>query len=458
VFQGLNTSLSALYSSRLALETTGNNIANVNTEGYSRQRVRQSEINNSFVSFHGNDSNVGVGVRVEDITRLRDQFLEARGLTEHSRTEEFQRAADTLATIELAFGEPGENGLQNQLSEFWSSWDKLASNPGDLATRSQVLELGQSVVSNFTQASSALTSLTANSMSVLKSDVDQINAMAQNIADLNLAIQSDTNAGNSPNALLDQRDRLIAGISKLAGVTVQPTKAGSVAVLVNGYALVRDDRAVRLQVDDSGSPVQLRWDGDNDATTTNEGNPALVTSGDIGGLMTTISGTVPKYRALLDGVAAKFISTVNAQHTAGQDKNGVAGLNFFTGTNAASIAVNPVVAADPQRIAAATLGAGSLDAENARKMADLANLVSGADSDYRQLINILGTESQRSTRQYETQNSITNSVDAARDSVSGVSLDEEMTNMVRFQHSYNAAAKYLTVLNDTMDSLMGMIR
>ena len=458
MFQGLSTSLTALYASRLALETTGNNIANANTEGYSRQRVEQSPITNSFVSFHGNSGNVGVGVRVEDIVRLRDQFLETRALAETSRSGELQQMTDTYATIEVSFGEPGENGLQSQLSAFWSSWDDLANNPGDLATRSQVVEQAETLVSSFQQAGSALTTLGTNSLALLKGDVNQINGMAQNITELNRAIRSATNAGESPNTLLDERDLLVNQLSSLIGITVQPTEANSVAILVNGVSLVRDERVTFLQVDDTASPVVLRWDNDGDASTINDGVQAFVSGGEVGALMTTLTGTVPQFQGLLDNVAAKLIANVNTLHTAGRDQNGAVGLAFFTGTDASTIAVNPAIVANKARVAAAAAGGGTLDAENARAIANLASSLTGADSDYRQLVDVLGTASQRAGRQYAIQTDITNAVNASREAVSGVSLDEEMTNMVRYQQAYNAAAKYLTVLNDTMDSLMGMIR
>lgn len=458
MFQGLNTALTGLYAQRQALETTGNNISNANTEGYTRQRVDMQSISSSITpSFWSVANKVGLGVTIKDVTRIRDAFLESRSLQEHSSQGKLLRSQDTMATIELSFGEPGDNGLQAQLSEFWSAWDDVANNPGKPATRSGVIEQAKTLVAGFQQAASDLEDLAASSLDKLKSDVKAINAMAQNIADLNSAIQSAVNVGSSPNALLDQRDLLVNKMSDLANITVQNTDSGSVAISIGGVPIVRDNRVTPMQVDDTGASVVLRWDADGSAATVTDGTIATVTSGDMGGLMESILTTIPKYQAMLDSVANALITAVNTQHASGLDQNGNPGGAFFTGTSAATIAVAAPVLGDPSLIAAAGAGGGELDQENARAMAALADSSTGPDVEYREMINVLGVEAQRVNRQVDIQEGIVEAIDGARLSVSGVNLDEEMTNMIKFQRAYDASAKYLNALNEALASLLSII-
>lgn len=458
MFQGLSTALTSLYAQRQALETTGNNISNANTEGYSRQRVDMSPISgNRYASFFATPARVGLGVNVDDISRLRDQFLESRGATEHGTQGRLAAVEGTMGSIEKIFAEPSENGLQEQMAEFWSNWDEVVKSDND-ATRSLVIEQAKTLVTVFNQAHNDLQKMKETSIEKVKTDVSGMNAMAKNIADLNRAITNATNSGATPNELMDQRDLLISKMSQVADVTIKHGEANSLSVYIGGTAIVRDDRVTTLQMNTTPSGVELRWDVDGDPNTITDGFAANITGGEIGGLLDSINNIIPRYTALLDGVAANLIDTVNTQHALGQDKNGDPGADFFTGTGAGDIAVDSTLAADVKLLAVGASGGGVNDVENARAMADLAGKQTGPDAVYRQLIDILGVESQRSTRQLNIQNDVVNSVDMQRLSASGVNLDEEMTNLIRFQKAYNASAKYLTVMDDALGTLIGMIR
>ncbi len=459
MFQGLSTALTALYASRQALDTTGNNIANVNTEGYTRQRVELAPAGNGTIpSFWSSTLQAGTGVSVQTISRLRDQYLEVQSITEHGNQGKADKVASTLTSVEQAFGEPGDTGIQSQLADFWSTFDKLVIDPGGAAARSQVIETAATLTTGIRQSAGQLDTMRNQALDGLKGSVSKINALAANIADLNHAIQGAYSSGGNANSLLDQRDKLVQDMAKIANVTTLQGAFGSVTVSIGGTAIVRDDRVMGLQVDDSTTPIKLRWDNDNDPLTTNVGMVASVTGGDIGGAMESINNIIPSYKTQLDTIAVALINQVNTQHAAGLDAYGNAGGAFFTGTSAATIDISTALAGDPKLLAAAAAGGGPLDSENARALANLASLNTGVDAQYRQMIDVLGVQSQRATRQSAIQTTITNNVDAARDSVSGVNLDEEMTNMVQFQASYNASAKYLSVINEVLDTLLGMVR
>lgn len=457
MFQGLSTALSALYAFQQELETTGNNIANVNTEGYSRQRVNLvPEGGQTVSSFWATPPKIGTGVTVESITRTRDEFLDARSLQEHATEGDLTQTEAALTNVEQIFHEPSDTGLQKQLAQFWSAWDAVTG--ADLPPRTAVIENAKTLITSVQDAHTSLEAMRISATDSMRNDVSQLNAWAKQISDLNLAIRSAMQSEARPNALLDQRDLLISKMSDLADVSVFPTAFGSVSVSIGGVPIVRDERVTNLEVDTTGITPVLRWDRDGDPNVVANGIPATVSGGKIAGELRTAAEIAPRYIANLDTMVGKLITLVNTQHMAGQDTAGNAGVPFFTGTNAQTIAVNPVIAGDPTRIAAAKAGGGTLDNENARAMANLSNSQVGPDTYYRQFIDQLGVESQTAINRSKIQHSITVSVDNQRDSVSGVSLDQEMTNLVRYQQSYAAAAKYVNSLNETLDALLGIIK
>lgn len=451
-FASLGTALSALYAQRHGMDITGQNVANANTDGYSRQRVRMEAMGGvTGAQLHSRRMMAGGGVKVVDFQRLRDSFLELRALQEQSAGAALRTSQTTLARIELSFSEPGPNGLQAQLAEFWSGWDDLANRPGDPGARSQVLERAATVVEGFNRAASDLVGLRASLTDQLRSRLNDVNNAAARIAELNQSIQSATNAGLSPNELLDQRDRLVNELSNLVTVSTRDGAAGSVDVYVGGSALVRGNttEALGVTVDTVTGDATVTW--------SRLGVAAELAGGETGGLVAAVNTVVPGYQQRLDQVADTFRTTVNTQHVAGDDLVPATPTDpLFTGSGAAGLAVNPAVAADPNRVAAAAAGAGALDAGNALAMADLAGLVNGPDSQYRSLIADLGADAQRANRQVSIQGQIAAQVDAARKAQSSVNLDEEMTNMIAFQHAYDAAARFMTAVDQTLDTLLNM--
>ena len=447
---GLNTALSALYAARNGLETAGQNIANVNTDGYHRQRTIQQSIGAAITpAFYAKTGGIGQGVRVADVQRMSDQFLETRSLSEHASQSSLTQTQGVLARIELAFAEPGDSGLQSQMSDFWSSWDDVANHPDDLAARTQLLEQAHTVINSFSQASTQLASLQQTSTDQISAKVAEINDLGARIADLNHSIANATNAGMHPNDLIDQRDSMLSKLAGDIGVTTRPGPAGTVDVFIGNQAIVQGSISNAMRVDLSASPVVgLKWDI-NGASVSAKG-------GEVGGLVSTVNDIIPRFQAAVDGVAQKMVATVNTQHALGVDLLGGTGANLFdpAGTTAGTIALNPLVDADPRLVAAGQTGGGTLDGHNALLLAELATSPTGPDLAYRQLIDGLGVEAQRANRQVDIQSAITAQVDGAKEGTSGVNLDEEMTNMVAYQHAYDAAARFMTSIDSLLDTVI----
>jgi flagellar hook-associated protein 1 FlgK len=457
-FFGLRIALSSLYAQRRGLEITGHNVANVNTDGYSRQRVGLQAAGASTVpALHAKWEGGGSGVDVTGVDRLRDQFLEARALVEHSVDSRLRQSQQVMARTELVFAEPGPDGLQAQMAEFWAGWGDIANQPTDLAARSQILERSKTLATSFNRTRDGLSTLWQSSVEQLRVTVADVNATAARVGELNAAIERAVKSGLSPNDLADQRDLLALQLAQSVGATVRPGDAGVVDVYLGGTALVRGSRAETLQVhvpegttvanaNQPDAAVQVQW--------TKDGYPAMVSGGSAGGLLGAVNRTVPETRAGVDAVARSLVGLVNGQQSAGYDLGGNPGTALFSWDAGTGVSVSLT---DPAQIAAASDAPApgpSVDGRNALLMGELASAPDGPDQAYRSFIVALGVDTQAVNRQVDIQADITAQVDAARDAQSGVNLDEEMANMVAYQQAYGAAARLLTAVDQMLETLI----
>ncbi len=553
-FSGLRLALTALQAQQRSVNVAAQNVANANTPGYTRQAVNLVNIGApavpaAYSTFVGD----GQGVKVDSVTRFRDQFMEIRAALEHGSMASMDQASSTMNSIQQLFNEPSDSGIQKQLSDLWAGFDDVANNPSDAASRTQLLERADTLAASFNSISQSLTQQKTDTVSELGATVADINNKASSIAQLNKAIKTNTIAGLPVNDLEDQRDLLANQLSEASGASLRAGTFNQVNVMLNGTALVQEDQSTALNVDTSGSGAVLRWATDNSAAT--------VTSGKAGGELTAINATIPNYIAKLDNVATTLRDEVNQLHgaiggslavadqnqsaagnlqfdvgldngafstvtVAGADwsgaggaaalqtalqtavdtaigagnatatvtggngsplaiaiaptgthqlqvqatgattgfatllgntavgSDGIGGRQFFTGTNAATLAVSAAVEGNPSAIAAGTAAAGPLDGSMALNLADLSTSPTGADSVYRQAIVQLGVDTQTATNRDQIQQTATQSLDNARSQQSGVSIDEEMTNLVEFQHGYDAAARLLNTINTMLDTLI----
>lgn len=308
-FFGLQVGMSALYASRRQMEIAAQNVANANTEGYSRQRVNISTTGVSTAAgIHSRNDGGQSGVNVDSITRSRDAFLEARALSEHSNLSYLERSQTILQRLELVFDEPGDTGIQAQLADFWAGWEDVANNPGSLAARSQLIERAGTLTSSINQATNELTELWKTSVQQLRTVVVDVNATAQRVAELNGAVKRAQAAGLNPNELLDQRDMLAMELAKQIGGEVRTIELGQINVFVGGTALVRGEAFETLAVnvpsgsnitnsDQTATMVGLRW--------TKDDFPASVSGGETGGLLDALNRILPYYRGALSGPRAE---------------------------------------------------------------------------------------------------------------------------------------------------------
>ena len=422
--QGLQTALSGLMAQQEALDVTGENIANANTEGYSRETVllRPSKpIDIPAISSRtGEGAQLGTGVSVETISRIRNTYLDAQYRTQNSALGAANTQAEELSQAQSAFNEPSTSGLASQISAFWSAWSELANAPS-VATKQDVVGAGEQLADMFHQVSAQLTTISTQAgeqYAALTGPSGEVQQDANQIAQLNGQIKLDEEAGEPPNELLDQRDLLLDKLSSLASVTVVKQADGTDTVSFG----------------DAAKPLveggAVNWP--------QELTPAA--GGRLGALLglTAPGGPLASYQEALDGVAAGIASAVNALHTS---------TPFFTGTTAATLQV-AVKAAQVQT--SSTAGVGGNDVALA-----IAALRGGAaEQDYSGLVGKVGSDVKGARDEQTNLQSTVTAIGNQRQSVSGVSLDEEMTNLISFQRGYEASARTMTAMDSMLETLI----
>jgi flagellar hook-associated protein 1 FlgK len=441
-FGSISVALSALQAHRRAMDVAGNNVANANTDGYTRQRAHLSPLPAPGApSLFSTSRLTGSGVTVTSVDRLNDAFLDARVRTELGASGYLAARSDTLTGIEQLLNEPSDTGLSAQLDDFWAAWQDVANDPGEPAARSALLQQASLVATTLNETSAALTARAENTTARLEALAQQVSAVASSVADLNSSIRAAVAGGQPANELMDQRDVLVQQLSELTGADVRPQDDGTVDVLLGGTALVRGVTSHRISVAGQGTgDVHLSWAA---------GDRVGGVGGTVAGLLEGLNEHLPIALDQLDAVATALAGSVNAAHAAGQDLDGAPGGTFFTSTGARDIAV---AISDARLVAAAAAGAGDLDGSNADHVVDAAR--GAADTAWRDMVVAVGVQVQSAARRSATQDDVLAQAQAAQTSASGVDLDEEMTNLVMFQRAYEGAARVMTAVDQALDTLI----
>ncbi|MGD9956431.1 MAG: flagellar hook-associated protein FlgK [Candidatus Nanopelagicales bacterium] len=446
-FDGLSVALSGLAAQRTALDVAGQNIANANTDGYSRQRVLMTSVGAPAVAGIWSGRSFTGGVSVTGVDRLRDALLETRGQQAHGALSDLSASEAVIGQVEQLFPEPSDNGLAAALSDMWSAFHDVANQPGDTGTRNALLQSAATVTDWLNETSARLTALSGDVLSQARTDLDQVNALAGQIADLNVSIMRARDGQMPTNELADQRDLLAMKLADLVGGVATVDTNDQMRVMVGGMPLVEGDRSRAMALNGSGSGLAWSWAAD--------GSPVQATGGELKGFVSAITSSLPAWSARLDSVASALATSVNALHGTGFDLDGAAGGAFFTGTTAATIGV---AVTDPRKVAASAVapGAGgpSLDAGVATSIAKLAASATGADSVYHSLVADVAQTSQTVSRRVTTQGTVASTIDTARESQAGVNVDEEMASILTFQRAYEASSRVLNAVDQMLDTLI----
>ena len=568
-FFGLDIGVTGLRAAQQMLDTAAHNVANANTPGYSRQRVRLVEsAPYTFPAFNrsGMPGQIGSGVTVQSITRVRDTFLDLQVQAQTALKGEWDASQQQLTKIESIFPEPSDSGLGSVISKYFSSWQDVASDPTSTAARTAMTEQASSLALEMNRDASQLGAVRTDINQQLKQEVTTINDLATQIADLNGQIQRVTITGENPNDLMDQREQLLEQLSAIVPASVQTQKDGTMTVLVGGVDLVNNVNARKLEATTgAGGDITPTW---------SDGSSLALPTGQMKALLQVRDVDLAGYRSQLDTLAQGIADSTNALLQRGIDANGNAGQALFTyypGNVAATLGITPAIASNPQLVAAAgaanTPGDGSVagliaDLQNAKSysvgvagtnlvggmdlttgstarlltvamdtaiaqtytfsssgpnsltitgangssqtitVADMqaggtqilnfdqvgikltvnagTSAKSGADLTtdlttsgqntmvaanlytpsqtitdfYAGLVGKIGTASSQANEMQANQQLVVDQVNSQISQVSGVSLDEEATDMIKFQHAYQAAARVITTMDEMLNTLI----
>ncbi|KYG33695.1 flagellar hook-associated protein FlgK [Alkalihalobacillus trypoxylicola] len=536
-FQGLETARRALMTQQQALYTTGHNLANANTAGYTRQRVNfatteafpSAGMNSPYIPGY-----IGTGVKAGSIQRVRDSFLDVQFRNENNKSGYWNERYLAFEKMESIMNEPSEHNLNKQLDNFWSSFQDLMANPAEAGERTVVREQGQALADTFNYIYSSLTQIRDDYENQMEVSMKDLNSLFSQLNNVNKQIREAEPHGYVTNDLYDEQDRLLDQISQHVKISTERVESsgqpnavaeGAVTVYIVGA------NGEKMQVidganSDSRQEISYEFNDDGFVSGINIGDTFVeygdMPSGAIKGLAEAFGfrdgeGIYPEMLASLDEMVTQFATRLNEIHQLGftlPDVNGdveQGGLFFeFDPSNpAATLKVSNEIIENLDKIAAAGVNKDALvdkeeyerlynealetgnfdelieflgddnqfivgapkafpgDAKNAGLLADVKKMMlnftgksATVESFYQSLIGKMAVDTKESQNMLDNSTRLKLNVDYNRQSVSNVSLDEEMTMLIQFQHAYNAAARNITVVDEMLDIIvnrMGLV-
>lgn len=418
----LNTAKSGMNVSQVAIQTTSHNISNINTPGYSRQRVNQSA--SSPYSMPGKNSNfgagqIGTGAQIDDVTRIRNSFYDYQYRSESHQYGNTSVKYEYFKNIEGIFNEPSDTAISSSLNSFFNSWSELSKDPQSSGVKSVVIENGKYLSNSINSAFKRLESLEEGLDKQSEYIMDEVNSMLSQLDKLEKNIKIIQGSGKSPNDFLDKRDQLLDNLSFKLNINDKDVKA----TLKKAY-----DANGKVTLDDlTKSGVKI--------------------SGELEGTL-SMKKEINKYKDGLKQLANTITSNVND----------AAGQEIFKAKDGELISINPEMLQEPEKI--------NVTADIALKVYELKSEkvnINGKDMTintfYNSMIQDLGQSSAAVIRDESNQSKLLENIDSSRSSVSGVSLDEEMISLVQLQHTYSANAKVMSTIDSLLDVVVnGLVR
>ncbi|WP_353093782.1 flagellar hook-associated protein FlgK [Tissierella praeacuta] len=469
MFFGFNSAVRGLLASQRALYTTNHNIDNANTKGYSRQQVDQRATNPYKMPGIGF---LGTGTEIYNVERVRDSFVDFKYWNETAPKGEWEVKQTSLTEMEKLMGEPSNNSFRKYMDDFYRSLDEMSKNPKDVSFREPVRENAMALTKHINETAKRLQDMKKETEYEIETKVRYVNNLSDQIARLNRQIYSSEIDGKPANDLRDKRELLVDEMSKIVNVKVNESPDGKYNVSVGGISIVShtDTNEMSLKVTNVGGKdtYTIHWEN---------GGEANIKSGELKGLLDMIQGDgelntyrgIPYYMKQLDEFAKGFADKFNEVHEAGYGVGSTTnGISFFVGANndpdnitAATLTLSDEVLSDIENIAAAGKSGG--DAEDNRNLMELIkqredkNFFSGSvsqgtpDDFIKSMLSSMAVDSLQAQRLYKSQNALQQNIATKRQSISGVDLDEEMADMIRFQHVYVASSKMISTMDAIID-------
>lgn len=462
LFDTLSLGARSLSTYRKAIDTTGHNLANVNTPGYTRQRllIEATTVDGGAWGPLGNGSEAAQIVRLQSQSAVKQ--LQTEASVEGSLTVKHDALQQALVFLQENIDRNGgvgasTKGISQGLAEFFAAAQSLATSPGSSAERELLLKAAQELATKFNTVDSRLATVQQGLTDRVTSEVSQVNGLAADIAKLNESIVAEE--ALSPglaNDLRDTRQLKIEALSKLVKIETSEQENGALDISVGGNLLV-DGREVVNTLE----PFDAR-DGTAQVRVSGQTGALNLTGGSIQGAISVRDGEINALRSEINLLAQTFITEVNALHSTGYGLDGTTGANLFTGTNASDMAVNGALLGNPRLLQAAGLPGEAGDNTIAQAIASLAAETHSAlgglsfSNKQAQTIASFGQEVASAESELADQKTISQFVRNQRDSISGVSIDEEMTNLIMFQNAFQASAKLISMTDEMLGTIIDM--
>jgi flagellar hook-associated protein 1 FlgK len=452
LYATLGIALGAMEAGRGAVEITSNNIANVNTTGYSREQVNLLE--NAPVEV-GNIL-FGTGVTLGQTTSVRDSLLEQRLDQENQSASQLNSFLGAMNQVQSLFNETAGSGLQSPLTAFFNSLTQLSTDPSNVSYRNGVLTAGQNLAAAIRQDSSNLQSLQGNTDLSVVQTVNQVNQLTQQIAGLNVQISGLVSVGQDAGAFLDQRTQLIRQLSGLIDVSETNAGNGTLTISTTGGTSMVDagqSFALSTKVNANNTYHDVFFNA-TDITST-------ISGGSMGGLLQARDVAIPGVLNQLDTLAYNLETSFNSQSRAGFDANGNVGVDFFTQPASAAGAASSIAVAisDPNLVAASSDGSVGSNG-NAQALVNLQNQkIIGGQTPYNYYSNLvfqIGNQVSQAQSEQTAVGLVQKQLADQRGAVSAVSLDEEAVNLIRYQGAYEASANVVNVVNQLLTTTLNM--
>jgi flagellar hook-associated protein 1 FlgK len=454
-FGSLNIAYTGLNAHQQRINVIGENITNVNTPGYHKQRVELSPIHNSASGLIVGEFRSGGGVEVTDIARVRDKTLSDHARAQGSRASSASETADILHAMEDLIGGLNDGGLHDQMTDLFNSFDDLAASPDDPALRRVVLQQAEILGQGFTRTAGDIDDLRSRVEEEIFDTVRAINSLSAQIASADAEILGANTIDADPNTLTDQRDAMITELASLASVTIVEQADGQVTISLDGQLLVSNGTASELDVVYDADPALTPLGYADIEVINDRGRELNITSGTLAAQLGAVQTLIPDGRRDLDTVANALVTQVNALHSAGEGLDGSTGNNLLEiGPNSGEVRISGDVLGQPDRVATRDLGAGVLDNGNIRELAQLADDPAGPLNDFVAMVGALAAKVAASDGQANAAEVAKGQADTMALAAGGVSLDEELTELITAQRSYEASARIMTAIDEMLRTLM----
>lgn len=454
-FSTLNTAYTGLATQARRIDVIGENIANASTPGYRRRRVDFGAIEGpNSVGIYGGAGRTGRGVEIRSIDRVLDPILEQHARAESGRAADLKVGAEALSELEARWTSFGESGVARAIGDLGAAFDELVNHPDDLAIRNIALQRAEGLALEVTTAAGEGADVRASLVQRTSTLVDRVNSIATAIAEHDSSIIAGRAAGADISSLEDARDQLIDELTAITNASVIYGETGGVRIAVDGYTLVGDGRASAIETTTTPDP-SLPTGMDRVSVSAVGGRELSIVGGDLAGTLRAANTLVPDQIRRLDQLATDLATSMNAIHSAGTGLDGGSGRNLFEiSTGAAGFALSADVQGQPEKLAVAGPGAGPLDTTAAEQLADLIDAPDGPAAQWSTLVADLAGVTAANRARADAADSSASAAEQNRIAVSGVSLDEEMTELISAQRSYEAAARVISTVDGMLDTLI----